>query len=148
MVEDKEMANAWDKISPSYQKRYDIKTNDIHWGPLCPSENKLKLLGEIKGKKIIEVGAGAGQNSIVLSNQGASVTAFDISKKQLDYGRKLAKKKNIKVNFVRGDFQELRKYFDPNSFEIAMSVYALQYCNTLESMNNTFNQIYEILVSN
>ena len=145
MAEDKQMSKAWDKISHSYQRRYDIGTSRIHWGPLCPPEEDLRLLGDINGRRIIEVGAGAGQNSIVLAKQGAIATAFDISKEQLEHGKSLAKKQKVKVNFVRGDFQELRKHFEKDSFEIAMSAYALQYCNTLNSMNLTFQQIYEIL---
>ena len=83
MEEDKEMANAWDKISSSYQRRYQIGTSKIHWGPLCASENELNLLGDVNKKKVIEVGSGAGQNSIVLAKQGAIITAFDLSKEQL-----------------------------------------------------------------
>lgn len=145
MKEDKKMAKAWDKISPSYQRRYQIGTSQIHWGPLCPSEEELRLLGEVKGKRVIEIGAGAGQNSIVLAKQGAIVTAYDISKEQLRHGKTLAKEEDIQVDFIRGDFQRLRAHFKPNSFEIAMSAYALQYCSTLESMNDTFKQIYDIL---
>ena len=146
MVEDKEMANAWDKISRSYQRRYQIGTSKVQWGPLCPSEDELRLLGEVNEKRVIEIGAGAGQNSIVLAKQGAITTAYDISKEQLEYGKKLARRENIKVNFVWGDFQRLRKHFNPDSFEVAISAYALQYCLTLESMNRTFKQIYEILI--
>ncbi len=146
MAENREMANTWDRISKSYQRRYQIGTSKVHWGPLCPSENELKLLGNVNGKKVIEIGAGAGQNSIVLAKKGAIATAFDISKEQLNHGRKLAKKEKVKVKFIRGDFQRLEYHFNPNSFEIVMSAYALQYCSTLESMDSTFQQIYEILV--
>ncbi|MFH1585858.1 MAG: class I SAM-dependent methyltransferase [archaeon] len=145
MDEENIMADAWDKISPSYQERYKIGIVDIHWGPLCPGESELGLLGDVRNKKIIEVGSGAGQNSIVLSKRGGRATAFDISQEQLEFGRKIAEKEKANVNFVKGDFQELRKYFDPESFEIAMSTYALQYCATPESMNATFQQVNEIL---
>jgi ubiquinone/menaquinone biosynthesis C-methylase UbiE len=145
MTEDREMANAWDKISLSYQRRYQIGTSKIHWGPLCPSEDKLGLLGNVNGKKVIEIGSGAGQNSIVLAKQGAIITALDISKEQLEHGKKIAREENVKLDFIQGDFQELRKYFNSNSFEVAMSAYALQYCSTLESMKKTFKQIHEIL---
>jgi SAM-dependent methyltransferase len=148
MHEDKKMAYAWDKISKSYQGRYKIGTSKIHWGPLCPSEEELGLLGDPVGKRIIEIGSGAGQNSIVLAKQGAIATAFDISRRQLAHGKELAKKEKVDVNFVRGDFQSLSKHFDSGSFDVAMSAYALQYCLTLESMNGTFKQLYDILTPN
>jgi 2-polyprenyl-3-methyl-5-hydroxy-6-metoxy-1,4-benzoquinol methylase len=76
MEEDRKMAKAWDKISPSYQNRYQIGTSRVHWGPLCPSEEELRLLGDFEGKRVIEIGSGAGQNSIVLAKQGAIATAM------------------------------------------------------------------------
>lgn len=145
MAEDKKMASAWDNISQSYQRRYQIGTSKLHWGPLCPSEEELRLLEDVRGKRVIEIGAGAGQNSIVLAKQGAIATAYDISKEQLKHGKRLAKEQMVKVNFVRGDFQELREHFNPDSFDIAISAYALQYCQTLQSMNDTFKQIHKIL---
>lgn len=148
MKEDKDMARAWNTISSSYQQRYKIGTSKLHWGPLCPPESELNLLGDVYGKKVIEIGSGAGQNSIVLAKKKAIITAFDISKEQLKQGRKLARQEGVQINFVRGDFQCLRNYFDLNSFEIAMSSYALQYCSTLDSMKDTFKQIYEILRPN
>jgi SAM-dependent methyltransferase len=147
MTEDKEMASAWNKISQSYQRRYQIGTSKVHWGPLCPSEDQLHLLGDVNGKKIIEIGSGAGQNSIVLAKQGALATAYDISNEQLKQGKKLAREQKVKVDFVRGDFQRLKDHFNSDSFDIAMSAYALQYCNTLDSMNRTFQQIHEILTT-
>src|SRR3989344_6573483 len=111
MAEDKEMANAWDKISQSYQGRYQIGVSRVHWGPLCPSEEELRLLGDVKGKRVIEIGAGAGQNSIVLAKQGAVATAYDISKEQLKHCKGLAKEQGVKVEFVRGDFQRLKDHF-------------------------------------
>ena len=140
-----DMGNAWNKISKSYQKRYKIGTSDVHWGPLCPLEKDLCLLGEVNQKKIIEIGAGAGQNSIALSKKGAITTAFDISKKQLDYGKQISKKERVNVEFIEGNFESINQYFPDKNFDIAFSAYALQYCMTLNSMRNTFKHIYNIL---
>jgi len=142
------MAKAWDKISSSYQKRYAIGTLQMHWGPLCPSEKKLKLLGCVKGKRILEVGSGAGQNSIMLARNGAIVTALDISKNQINYGKLLAKKEKVSVNFIQGDFENINTYFADTYFDIAFSAYALQYCKTITSMQSTFKQINNILCTN
>ena len=139
------MSSAWDKISQSYQERYKIGTLQMHWGPLCPTEEKLNLLGKVFGKKIIEIGAGAGQNSIVLARRGAIVTAFDISKNQIAYGQTLAKKEGIDIKFVKGDFEKINSHFKNNQFDIAFSAYALQYCKTIKSMRSTFRQINKIL---
>lgn len=143
-----DLGKAWDKISDSYQKRYKIGTSEVHWGPLCPLEKDLHLLGEVNKKKIIEIGSGAGQNSITLSKKGAITTALDISKEQLNYGRLISKEEGVNINFVNGDFESIDQYFQDKTFDIAFSAYALQYCMTLDSMRNTFKQIYNILKDN
>jgi SAM-dependent methyltransferase len=139
---------AWDKISESYQRRYEIKTDKIYYGPLCPSEKELKLLGEVFNKKIIEIGSGSGQNSIFLSKKGAKTTAFDFSKKQIEFGKKLAKKNKVNVKFVCGEFEKIEKFFQPESFDLAFSSYALQYCFNRDSLFDTIRQINKILKPN
>jgi len=51
------------------------------------------------GFQALEIGSGAGQNSIFLAKQGAECVAIDISKEQLAHGRKLAKAENVEVDF-------------------------------------------------
>jgi len=139
------MRSAWNEISKSYQERYKIGISKMHWGPLCPDEDSLQLLGDVSGKKIIEIGGGAGQNSMVLARKQAISTIFDISDKQLSHGVALANEEGLAVKFAQGDFEKIGNYFQPNTFDIGFSVYALQYCKTNASMEETFNQIYGIL---
>lgn len=44
-----------------------ISLEDVHYGPLSAGESELKLLGNVRGKDILEIGCGGGQNAIVLS---------------------------------------------------------------------------------
>ncbi len=81
-------ASSWNIISKSYQSRYSISTNKFYWGPLCSSKYD-RLIGEVKGKHILEIGCGAGQNSIFLAKNGANVTALDFSTEQLNHGKSL-----------------------------------------------------------
>lgn len=137
---------AWNKISKSYQDRYKIGVDKIYYGPLCPSEDDLQLMGNVNGKRIIEVGSGSGQNAIYLAKKGAKVTAFDFSEEQIKYGKRLAKENKVDVDFVQGNFEGLREYFSKSCFDIALSSYALQYCMSVDSLFGTFKQINEILI--
>lgn len=42
----------WDRIAKAYQEMYGLGTDDVHYGPRCPKESKLKLLGNVRGKKL------------------------------------------------------------------------------------------------
>lgn len=97
---DESSARYWDDLAGLYQKETRISTRDFHYGPLLPGDSILGLLPTIeKNLQALEVGSGAGQNSIFLARQGAQCTAIDISEEQLDHGRKLAEKENVAVDF-------------------------------------------------
>ncbi|MFQ6009714.1 MAG: class I SAM-dependent methyltransferase [Candidatus Aenigmatarchaeota archaeon] len=131
----------WDESSQYFQKDAKIPTSSVHWGVHAPNEGKLRLLGNVKGKKIIEVGCGGGQNSIALAKRGAICTGIDVSKEQLKYAENLAKKEKVKVRFVKGDFQNLTR-FKSNSFDMAVSAWAFQYSPNLKKL---FRGVYRIV---
>ena len=62
-------------------------------------ENRLimKKLGDVKGKKILELGCGAGEAAVYFAKKGAQVTATDISSGMLEVVKKLAKKHGVEV---------------------------------------------------
>lgn len=139
------MRFGWNEISDAYQNRYRIGTSQIHYGPLCSTEEQLGLLGDIAGKRVIELGSGAGQNSIYLAKNGAICTAVDISDRQLEHGRSMAEKEGVEVEFMRQDFSDIADHFEENSFDLALSVYALQYCYDLAELKKVLGSVAKIL---
>ncbi|MFX1286438.1 MAG: class I SAM-dependent methyltransferase [Promethearchaeota archaeon] len=67
---------------------------------MAPGEKELGLLGNVKGKRILELGCGGGQNSIVLAKWGAKVIGLDISEIQLECANILAKKEGVRVDWL------------------------------------------------
>ncbi len=61
----------WNIISSACQRKTGISLKDVHYGPISPGEVDLKLLGNVKGKDVLEIGCGGGQNAIVLKKWGA-----------------------------------------------------------------------------
>ncbi|NIV35014.1 MAG: SAM-dependent methyltransferase, partial [Anaerolineae bacterium] len=45
----------WNTISAGYQRERQISMEDVHYGPLAPGERELGLLGDVRGKRILEV---------------------------------------------------------------------------------------------
>jgi ubiquinone/menaquinone biosynthesis C-methylase UbiE len=136
----KEVEKWWNETSFGYQKDAQIHTKYAHYGPCAPDENKMKLLGNVKGKKILEIGCGGGQCSIAFAKQGAKCIGVDISKEQLKYAEKLAKNNKVKVEFIQGTFQDLSK-FKSNSQDIVFSAFALQYSPNLLKVFKQVNRI-------
>jgi ubiquinone/menaquinone biosynthesis C-methylase UbiE len=60
----------------------------------------LSKMGDLKGKKILDVGAGLGESSVYFALQGAHVTTSDISPLMVDKVLKLAAKFNVELQGI------------------------------------------------
>ncbi len=58
----------------------------------------INRLGDIRGKRLLDVGCGAGEAAVYFAKKGAEVTATDISERMLDVAQKLAKRHNVNIN--------------------------------------------------
>jgi ubiquinone/menaquinone biosynthesis C-methylase UbiE len=133
--------SSWNKIARHYVRQYDISTNIIHYGPLCPGEDKLKLLGNLSGKKVLDLGCGAGQNAIALAAKGAKVTAVDFSEIQIEQARQLASLKKADINFIVSDISKLPAIAD-SQFDLAISACAIAF---VKNLNQAFGETYRVL---
>lgn len=138
---DQSSARYWDDLAELYQSETRISTRDFHYGPLLPGDSTLRLLPEVCGLKALEIGCGAGQNSIFLAKRGADCLATDISEEQLAHGRKLAAAENVEVDFRCVSMDSLQDLQNPPqqsndpaiqysalpSFDLIHSTYALPF---------------------
>jgi SAM-dependent methyltransferase len=76
----------------------NVRVDDFFEACTAP-ENRLimKRLGDVRGKKILDLGCGAGEAAVYLAKKGADVTATDISAGMLDVAKKLARKHAVRV---------------------------------------------------
>lgn len=139
----KEVKKWWEKASKGYQKECKIPV-DVHYGPGSPNEKHLKLLGNLKGKHVLEIGCGGAQCSIAFAKQGAKVKAMDISSEQLKFAKALAEKHKVKIDFYQGDIKNL-KPIKSNSQDIVFSAFALHYVDNLLAC---FKEVKRVLKKN
>ena len=119
-------------MSGSYQARTRISLDEVHYGPLSPGESELRLLGDVRGKRALELACGAAQNSIALAKQGANVTAVDISGVQLATAREIVAQEGTDVALVRGDMEDLTMFTDA-TFDIVLSSHGWEFVPDLQA---------------
>src|SRR5689334_25093379 len=68
-----ENAKRLEPVDPAVLRRY------AHPGRLYPKEECFRLLGEVKGKTVLDVGCGEGEDAMLLASLGAQVTGLDVS---------------------------------------------------------------------
>ncbi|MFJ9927706.1 class I SAM-dependent methyltransferase [Streptomyces misionensis] len=75
----------WNRISGTYQHEHDprIGATPRLWGMYSIPDAHLHALGDVTGKRVLELGCGAGQWSRALAAEGATVVGFDLSEAQL-----------------------------------------------------------------
>ena len=75
----------WNLTSRAYQQEHDpqIGAAPRLWGMFSFPDARLRALGETAGKRVLELGCGAGQWSRSLAAEGAAVVGLDLSEAQL-----------------------------------------------------------------
>ena len=73
--------------------------------------------GEVKGRDVLCLASGGGQQGPILSAAGANVTVLDQSQRQLDCDRFVAQRESLDMRLVGGDMADL-SMFDDASFDI------------------------------
>ena len=136
------MRRAWNDVSAWYQARHQIPTQSAHYGPWAPLEDELRLLGDVRGQRILEVGCGGGQCSIAFARQGAHVAGIDPSDSQLDFARGLAAQEGLAIEFVQGRAEDLG-HFASAAWDVVFSAYAFQY---VEDVPRALSECARVLV--
>lgn len=133
--------NSWDAFADLYQERASLPVDAPHWGPDIPDETELRLLGDVKGKRVLELGCGAAQSSIALAKAGAIAIGVDSSPGQLAHARRLCEEHEAKVELRLGDMADLA-FLRADSIDLAFSAFAFQY---VEDLNRVFRQVHRVL---
>jgi SAM-dependent methyltransferase len=122
-MRDHERANQrhWDAQSAWYQAVHGaaITAHPDAWGMWRIPEEELRLLPDVRGLDVLELGCGGGQWSIWLAQQGAKVVGLDLSARQLDHARKTAVDRAVGVHWVQASAEDLP--LAPASFDLALS---------------------------
>jgi ubiquinone/menaquinone biosynthesis C-methylase UbiE len=138
----KDTRRNWNEISPYYQAEHSIPADFVHYGPHCPNEDQLQLIGDVRGKRVVEVGCGGGQCSIAFAKHGAIATGIDLSDAQVTYARSLAEREGVTATFLQASAEDL-SVIASGSQDIAFSAYALQF---VEHMDRCFAEVARVLV--
>ncbi len=77
-----------------------------------------KLWSLVKGRDVLEVGAGTGAN-MAFYPWGIEVTAIDLSGKMISQAQKRAEREGVRVRLLEMDAQDLQ--FPSNTFDVAVS---------------------------
>src|SRR5262245_55911483 len=112
---------AWDRIAARRSAGDAVASGVGTYGADLPTEADLRLCGDVSGKRVLDLGCGAGENAIALAQRGAHVIAVDTSKAQLALARKLADAADVRVEWHEGDACDLA-FLRADSIDLALAI--------------------------
>jgi len=83
----------------------------------------LELVGDVRGKEVLDAGCGGGFYSIYLTEKGAKVLGIDSSKEMIKIAEEKISKKNLDAEFMIGDISDLK--IEDNRFDLVLSTLVL-----------------------
>lgn len=103
--------NGWDPIPPEYAEQYSQ-----HAAHESNSALVIELgtqIGGLEGKRVLDLGGGPGQYSVMFALQGAIVTWHDVSREYEAIARARAFAAGVKVTFSVGYLEAAKQLKDP-----------------------------------
>lgn len=113
----------WDGDAGAYHAEHGAFLGDdgFVWGPEGWTEADLGVLGDLEGREVLEIGAGAAQCSRWMHSRGARVVASDLSMGMLQVGAQLNGHSPDAVPLVQCDALALP--FPEESFDLVVTAY-------------------------
>jgi SAM-dependent methyltransferase len=113
----------WDQESAAYLVEHGEFLGDdrLVWCPEGLDEDSAGLLGDVAGRRLLEIGCGAAQGARWAAGRGASVVGLDLSRGKLRRGRAIDDRLGTSVPLVQADASVLP--LATGSFDLAFSAY-------------------------
>lgn len=136
---------SWGDVADWYNKHLEKGDDTYHTKVLFP--NLLRMLGDMKGKKILDMACGQGIFAEQLRDKGAFVTGVDIAKELITLAEEKSKtikeKGTHKVIYHVTSADDLFMLKD-ESFDVVVCVLALQ---NIENLQKTISEAKRVLTS-
>lgn len=134
--EEKKAKNLYDYVAEHYH-RFRTKDNPRGWfyNEMLEMPATLELLGNVKGKKILDFGCGSGIYAKLLTKKGAKIKGFDISPEMI----KIARQENPELDLRVGSGY---KFPFKEKFDVVLASLVVHY---LDNWNKMLKEVRRVL---
>ncbi len=101
------------------------------------------VMGEVRGKDVLCLASGGGQQSAAFGLLGANVTVLDFSETQLDRDRQALAHYGLTARLVQGDMRDLSQ-FGADAFDLVWHAFSI---NFVPDSGQVFDQVAVVLRS-
>lgn len=126
----------------SSHEDWDDKTWIRNFHELLIRDLALFTLGDVRGKRILDIGCGSGEYMLTILKMGGVCSGQDISSVFVNNALNLLKKENFKADIKTGDATKL--LFEDGYFDIVFSADFFEHIN-YEQKNQVVSEVYRVL---
>ena len=130
----------WGSVAKTYSKPH-IRKEYIR-KPLI-----IAALGNVKGKRIIDLGCGDGYYSRILAKKGAKVVGVDFSKQSILLAKKMEKRTPLGIDYYQSDISNL-SFLKKNNFDFAIADMVFVTVSNQKKYIKIAKEVYRVLKPN
>jgi ubiquinone/menaquinone biosynthesis C-methylase UbiE len=129
----------WEKIAERYSIPHIRKV-------YIRKPSVLKILGDIKGQRIVDLGCGDGYYSRILAGRGAKVIGVDFSKDSIELAKRRETKEKLGIKYYKADISYL-PFLKKDYFDIALAEMVIVTIPSQKKYENVVKEVKRILKS-
>ena len=134
---------SWDRYTATHPTAVNRPLDYVELGPAIANLDR-RLIGDVTGKRVVDLGCGMGHGAVALARQGAKVFAVDPDAAQLAFAREMAEREGVKIELQQSDVAELA-FLRNASIDVVVSVYALA---AVDDLDRVLRQVHRVLQPN
>jgi SAM-dependent methyltransferase len=116
----------------------------VDFGPGVSRDVDRRLLGDVRVRRILELGCGQGHTAVGLAKRGARVIAIDDDVDQLRAARALAAREEVTIEFNQARPAELA-FLPADHVDLAIAVTSLSF---VQDLDRVFRQVHRVVGPN
>lgn len=132
------MESQYDTTSAGYR---EIVKEDLPISQVQQPE-AIRLLGEVSGKSVLDVGCGEGKFLRTLAKLGAKCIGYDASLAQITAAKEIEKAEPLGIAYIQS---EAKDFTYPTKFDLASSTLVLLHAHDREDLQGFFQSTFNAL---
>jgi ubiquinone/menaquinone biosynthesis C-methylase UbiE len=132
----------WDKASDSWADF--VREGKDYFRDEMNNPAAFKMMGNVRGKHVLDLSCGEGYNTRILAKKGACVVGVDFSKKMIRLAKQAEEHDKLGISYLVSDAANLRE-FEKERFDVVMCLMALM---DIERYEDAISEVARVLKKN
>ena len=137
----KDTQSKWEDAAEAWKDF--VRTGKDYYRDELNNPAMFEVLGDINGKRILDLACGEGYTTRVMAQKGAVVSGVDFSEKMIEYAVECERKDALGIIYHVADADDLN-FFEDNTFDIVTCFMALQdienYCGAVKEVSRVLKR--------